>query len=106
MTAQELIEEIKKNNDQAAIFQVAAFDEDLEDVEIEGKYPEFEWVDSRTDSSEFWCVVKFIQDGLDDIYLKFEGEYDSYGSSNHDYYSTITEVTPQERIITEYKEKI
>ena len=106
MTAQELIEEIKKNKHQEAIFQVAVYDEDLEDIGIEGVYPEFEEVDSRTDSSEFWCVVRFKQENQADIYLKFHGEYDSYGQGEHEYHSGVTQVFPKEVTTIEYKEKI
>lgn len=60
----------------------------------------FEIVDERIDSSEFWAIIYFKDE---DIYLKITGEYDSYGNGYHQYYSYITEVRPKvvEKIIYE-----
>lgn len=88
-TAQELIEVITKND-----LLEALFDDDLDcigDVEELG-LGELEYKDSREDTSEFWQVIYFKDH---DVYLRIEGEFDSYMEYEHSY-NTVTEVKPKE----------
>ena len=61
-------------------------------LESLGLPTEYSEVDGRCDTSEFWSVVHFP---TEDIYLKIEGEYDSYGQGEHEY-DSITQVFPKE----------
>lgn len=59
-----------------------------------------EYKDSQTNSDEFWLVLYFKEE---DIYIKFYGSYDSYGNSNHSYYTSTSIVTPKEVTMTIYE---
>lgn len=64
---------------------------------------DFEIVDYECNSDIMYCVVHFKKDNM---YIKLEGEYDSYGQYNHDYFnkkSRINQVFPKtiEKIIYE-----
>ena len=58
-----------------------------------------ESVDSRCNSDELYNVVHFKDYN---IYLKFTGEYDSYGSGEHNYDGAIHEVFPKEVTVIQY----
>lgn len=58
-----------------------------------------ESVDSAYNSDELYNVVYFKDYN---IYLKFTGEYDSYGSGNHNYNGSIREVFPKEVTVIQY----
>ena len=53
---------------------------------------DYKQIESREDTSEFWSIIHFKNE---DIYLKINGEYDSYGQEEH-YYHSVTEVLPKE----------
>lgn len=58
-----------------------------------------ESVDSAYNSDELYNVVYFKDYN---IYLKFTGKYDSYGSGNHNYDGSIREVFPKEVTVIQY----
>ena len=63
----------------------------------------FEVVESVCNSDTMYCIVHFKDDN---IYVKLEGEYDSYGNYNHDYFNDkarITEVKPQKVEVVIYE---
>lgn len=93
-TAQELIEIIVQNDLQEFLFDSDNLEEvkDLEDVKYIQSLGQIEWKDSREDTSEFWSVI-YLKDF--DIYLRIEGEYDSYMEYNHDY-DKVVQVFPKE----------
>ena len=93
-TAQELIEIIVQNDLQEFLFDSDNLEEveDLEDVKHIQSLGQIEWKDSREDTSEFWSVI-YLKDF--DIYLRIEGEYDSYMEYNHDY-DKVVQVFPKE----------
>jgi len=51
-------------------------------------------------SNELYNVVYFEKYN---IYLKFTGEYDSYGAGEHDYEGSIKEVFPKEVTVIQYQ---
>jgi succinate dehydrogenase flavin-adding protein (antitoxin of CptAB toxin-antitoxin module) len=95
-TSQQLIQYIKDNDLQALLFEESKSLED-EHVQFFGKIEQKEYV---VNSDTMYCVLYFADH---DLYLMITGEYDSYGSGEHDYYGSITEVKPYEKTITEYK---
>lgn len=102
-SAQELIEIIVQNDLLKPLFDDNFYDfevgdkdgNDIEDIrEYIKKFGlgELEYKDSREDTSEFWQVIYFKDH---DIYLRIEGEYDSYMDYNHEY-NTVIEVKAKE----------
>jgi hypothetical protein len=100
--AEEIIKIIKEEN-----LLREFFNQDFDDLEIEWnefnddykeylkslKLPtEFEEIDGRCDTSEFWSVIHFPEEN---IYIKISGWYDSYGESEHTY-DEIKQVFPKE----------
>ena len=63
------------------------------------KLDNVESVDSCCNSDELYTVVYFKDYN---IYLKFTGEYDSYGSGEHNYNGEIREVFPKEVTVIQY----
>lgn len=110
-TAKELIEIIVQNDLLKPLFdgdfdEVEIGDEDGEYIENVEKYVketlglgELEYKDSREDTSQFWQVIYFKDH---DVYLRIEGEYDSYGQGEHEY-DTIEEVKPKEVLTVIYE---
>lgn len=76
-------------------------EEDKEDLETCKKLriDNAESVDSAYNSDELYNVVHFKDYN---IYLKFTGEYDSYGSGEHNYNGEIREVFPKEVTVIQY----
>lgn len=66
---------------------------------IKENFGEFELIDQRYDTSEFWSVVYFKDF---DIYVRIDGEYDSYGQGEHEY-DEIKQVFPKEITTTIYE---
>lgn len=61
-------------------------------LESIGLPTEYEEVDGRCDTSEFWKVLHFKEE---DIYIKITGEYDSYGQYDHYYDKKVKQVFPR-----------
>jgi hypothetical protein len=59
-----------------------------------------EYKDGREDTTEFWAVCYFKEQ---DIYIRLDGEYDSYGNYEHEYNRGITQVHPKEIMKTVYE---
>lgn len=56
---------------------------------------DFEVISYQCNSDEMYCIVYFKNE---DIYIKLEGEYDSYGGNDHSYFygeKRITQVFPK-----------
>lgn len=68
--------------------------------ENEPDLEDFEVMDRVCNSDEMYVVVHFKES---DIYVRVSGEYDSYGSGNHDYMSYANQVFPKEKTITVYE---
>ena len=69
--------------------------ENIENLKLDN----VESVDSAYNSDELYNVVYFKDYN---IYLKFTGEYDSYGSGEHNYDRAIREVFPKEVTVIQY----
>ncbi len=111
MKSTELINKIKENNLQIIMFHINNKGEYLEETEFEteeeltAKFEELDFgeikeVDSVCNSDEMYSVVHFVKHN---VYLMLTGEYDSYGSDEHDYDCGIKEVNPKEKTITVYE---
>lgn len=109
-TAQELIDIIKENDLLEYVFH--GLDEgwveleyDYEEFENDEEYlkslglENFEPIESREDTAEFWSVIHFKNE---DIYLRIDGEYDSYGQGDHEY-DSIKQVFPKQVTQTIYE---
>lgn len=99
-TARELIEIIVQNDLLEPLFEdnfdnVKYTRENIKELGL----GELEYKDSREDTSEFWQVIYFKDHN---VYLRIEGEYDSYMEYNHEY-NTVTEVKPKEITKTIYE---
>lgn len=104
MNSVELIEIIKKNGFQRNFCEFGMYSDSPHSWNIEilesllapieklnlGNIKSVEFV---CNSDELYNVVYFEKYNID---LKFTGEYDSYGSGEHDYEGSITEVFPKE----------
>jgi len=66
---------------------------------LETIFGKVEWLDSREDTSEFWSIVHFVDHN---IYVKIEGEFDSYMQYEHSY-DSIKEVFPKQVTQTVYE---
>ena len=69
--------------------------ENIENLKLDN----VESVDSCCNSDELYNVVYFKDYN---IYLEFTGEYDSYGSGDHNYDGSIREVFPKEVTVIQY----
>lgn len=98
-TAAELIQYIKDENLEELFFSEEDLNEELtaEQREFLGKV---ELKDYTCNSDEMYSVIH-LEDH--NVFLKLEGEYDSYGGGEHDYYQGINEVKPEQQTITIYK---
>lgn len=59
---------------------------------LDEKFGEFEHLDSREDTSEFWTIVYFKKHN---IYIKFIGDFNSYDMVDHRYDTKPIEVFPK-----------
>jgi hypothetical protein len=107
-TAEEIIKIIQDKGLQRQFFELDYFSDYLYDLseddettfdtveeylESVGLPTEFKKVDGRSDTSEFWSVIRFP---VEDVYIKITGVYDSYGQREHYYNSKVTQVFPKQ----------
>ena len=95
-TSSELIKIIKDNDLQHSLFECYV-------GSTEDEFPtDYEQVDYVCNSDEMYCVIHFVEEN---IYIRLEGEYDSYGGGDHWYKGAIKEVFPKQITITVYDSK-
>lgn len=97
MKAEEIIKIIQDNQLQESLFNESNSKEYLAELGL----PSFEQLDYVCNSDEMYCIIHFKDE---DIYLKFTGEYDSYGGGDHYYNDEIKQVFPKQVTITQYLE--
>ena len=104
MKAQELIKVIKDNNLQRVLFDADEYFEDYSELTKEEAtelgIKNYEVVDNRCDTSEFWSILHFKDYN---VFIKLTGEYDSYGQYEHEYDDEVHEVFPKQITKTVYE---
>lgn len=109
MKAEEIIKIIKDNNLQKLFWPSYTEieiddlpeDQDIEDYVANLGIKNFDILEKVCNSDEMYTIVHFKDE---DIYLKFTGEYDSYGGGDHYYNDEIKQVFPKQVTITQYLE--
>lgn len=60
----------------------------------------FSLIDQASNTDELYSVIYFKDE---DVYIRIDGVYDSYGQYEHDYYTSIKQVFPKKVEITKYE---